>query len=82
MTIAAGGVLPNIHQVLLPKPTGEKCASLLRRRDIVYLTPGRRRLLLITADKPKKSSAWLFMDSVSFAYPTAHTYRGQAGGGG
>lgn len=32
VTIAAGGVLPNIHQVLLPKPTGEKCASLLRRR--------------------------------------------------
>ena len=31
VTIAAGGVLPNIHSVLLPKKTGEKAAPVVAK---------------------------------------------------
>ena len=34
VTIAAGGVLPNIHSVLLPKKTGKKAEE----RSLCYLT--------------------------------------------
>ena len=33
VTIASGGVLPNIHQILLPVPTGDKKAKKAQSQD-------------------------------------------------